>query len=297
MTSTPASVTSAAETSGQHTPGNSVGGPSEPLTDGLPRHPSDAASTSAPARPAGFALTRSLPLGKVRFFKLDPRTKLLTLALANYFAYDFNSHLVGLTTALTIMFLLSTRMRWTTWFKLLAFMVFTAGCSYSLVFLSGVPVLGFVAMIGLWLYHMTMSIAVAIYVFTSTRIAEFTAALYSLHVPKGLVVPFSVMLRFVPTVIREIRDISEAMRLRGVFPGAWGTLLHPARTAEFIVVPLMASSTRMADDLSASGLLRGMARTGKRTCVTHLGFTFNDAIMLLILAGIFALKFSGVDFL
>lgn len=242
---------------------------------------------------AGFST--SLPLGQVRFLQLDPRTKLLTLILVNNFAYDFNKHLVTWLAAVLVIVLLASRVRWSSWLKYSIFLPIAAAFAYAMAALAPYPILGVAAMLLLWTYHFMISVGIAVYVFTSTRIAEFSAALLSIHLPRAIVVPFTVMLRFVPSVVNELRDITQAMRLRGVFPGAWAAIAHPARTAEYVVVPLLASTTRMSDDLSASGLLRGLGREGKRTCVTKLGFTSNDALMLVILGGILALQISGFD--
>ena len=126
---------------------------------------------------------------------------------------------------------------------------------------------------------MMVVIGIGTWVVVSTRPSELTAAMLRLRFPRAVVVPAVVMLRFIPTVFQEIKAITEAQRLRGVFPGAWGTLTHPLRTVEYLLVPLLSQTARISDDLAASGIVRGLGRRGHHTCVTRIGFHWIDALV------------------
>ena len=89
--------------------------------------------------------------------------------------------------------------------------------------------------VGYWVLRFTVSLSVAIWMFSTTRISEFTTAFHQMRLPNMIVIPLSVMFRFFPVVIDEMRGIVEAMKLRG-YQKPW---LHPIRTAEYIVVPLL----------------------------------------------------------
>lgn len=259
-----------------------------------PVNPVSGSSGVRQSRPEG-GFKNSLPLGKVRCFRLDPRTKLLALLLINNFAFDFNTVLLHALSATVVVLLLATRVRWSGWLK---FVIAIPLLQALAVFIDGLfpyAWVGLLTMFLRWTTHFMVVGGISVYVFTSTRVSEFTAALMALRLPRAVVVPFSVMLRFIPSVVQELRDISQAMRLRGVWPGAWGAMTHPAQTAEYIVVPLLASSTRMSDDLSASGLIRGLGRRGRRTCVTRLGFAWTDALVLVVLIALLVVQVTRME--
>ena len=78
------------------------------------------------------------------------------------------------------------------------------------------------------------------YVVSTTKISELIAALERMHVPQKLIIPFSVMLRFFPTVAEEMAAINDAMRMRGIGAGVrnLGVML------EYRVVPMLMCSVK-----------------------------------------------------
>ncbi len=53
---------------------------------------------------------------------------------------------------------------------------------------------------------------------STTRVNEFMAAMNRIHMPKGMVIPLTVMLRYFPMVHEDWGYISDAMRMRDVAP-------------------------------------------------------------------------------
>ncbi|HTY33702.1 energy-coupling factor transporter transmembrane component T [Mycobacterium sp.] len=95
---------------------------------------------------------------------------------------------------------------------------------------------------------------------TTTTPTEFTAALRAARISQAIAVSGAVMPRFLPTITADARAIRDAMRLRGI--GRTSVMLrHPIRSIEYFTVPLIASSLRVAEDLSAAALLRGQGST------------------------------------
>ena len=80
------------------------------------------------------------------------------------------------------------------------------------------------------------------------------AAMNRIHMPKAMVIPLTVMLRYFPMVHEDWGYISDAMRMRDVAPTVKSLLTHPARTVECIYVPMMMSALKVADELSAAAL-------------------------------------------
>lgn len=130
-------------------------------------------------------------------------------------------------------------------------------------------------------------IMVAAYLVSSTSVSEFTAAMERMHVSEKIIIPLSVIFRFLPTIGEEYRAIRDAMTMRGIRFGG----KHPARMIEYRLVPLMISIVKIGDELSAAALTRGLGAPVRRTNVCEIGFHAQDAAAALLCAGCFALFF------
>ncbi len=117
------------------------------------------------------------------------------------------------------------------------------------------------------------------------------AAMNRIRMPKSVVIPLTVMLRYFPMVGEDWRHIKDAMRMRDVSPSLGGLLTHPGRTVECIYVPLMMSASQIADELSAAAVTRGIENPGPRTCLQRIRFGFADAACALSFAGLLCLTF------
>lgn len=217
---------------------------------------------------------------EAKWISLDPRTKLLALLVVNILAYGRGSLLAPGLAFVLVAVLLATVMTWPNWLKFVVGVpAIVAFGIYAPIYVQNHVVL-FFGMIGYWTGRFAVSIAMAYYVIKTTKVSEFVAAMRALKIPQVIVVPMTVMLRFIPTVFHELKAIVDAMRLRGVAGSGWSMMVHPLRTAEFIVVPLLATTTRISDDLAASGMLRGLARTGAGTSVVPIAFRPADALVV-----------------
>ena len=92
----------------------------------------------------------------------------------------------------------------------------------------------------------------------TTRLSELFALLGKTRLPRALIVSVAVTCRFIPTLGDEYAKIREAMRVRGVRTGLAGLILEPAHLAESILLPLVTRATRLADELAASAMTRGI---------------------------------------
>lgn len=120
--------------------------------------------------------------------------------------------------------------------------------------------------------------AFAYYVFASTTVSEFITAMKRMHMPDALTIPLSVMFRFFPTLAEESSSIRDAMRLRGVgLGGAKGGLLSHF---EYVIVPLMMSTVRIGDELSAASLTKGLDAGNPRTHICRVGMGVADWLLV-----------------
>lgn len=119
----------------------------------------------------------------------------------------------------------------------------------------------------------------------TTTVSEFVAAFQRMHVSDKIVIPFSVMFRFIPTVKEEWEAIRDAMKFRGIGINARTVLTKPMMTLEYTMVPLLMSATKITDELCAASLSRGLEAGKKRTCITRIAFGPADWAIALVSAG------------
>lgn len=120
--------------------------------------------------------------------------------------------------------------------------------------------------------------AFAYYVFVSTTVSEFITAMKRMHMPDAITIPLSVMFRFFPTLGEEGRSIMDAMRMRGV--GLGGAKGNPLSHVEYVVVPLMMSTLRIGDELSAASLTKGLDAGKPRTHICNVGMGVADWLLV-----------------
>jgi energy-coupling factor transport system permease protein len=173
-----------------------------------------------------------------------------------------------------------------------AFLTVAFGCIAVYVGLSLVASGWFAAIIvtiAYWTTRLAITFGLFGFLFLSTSVSSLIAALAAVRLPRVLIVPLAVMLRFIPTAMDELKAIISAMRLRGVVSGPSDMLLHPMRMAEYTVLPLLASIMRIADELSAAALLRGLGLPNRPTSIVQLRVRWTDVAILLAVAAIAAL--------
>lgn len=112
----------------------------------------------------------------------------------------------------------------------------------------------------------------------SVQVSEFMAALGKLRIPKTILIPLTIMLRYLPAVGEDRRQIKKALQMRDITPGIVSFIKHPARTVECIYVPLLMSGSRRAEELSAAAVTRGIENPKSRTSIHDVRFRLTDSI-------------------
>lgn len=114
----------------------------------------------------------------------------------------------------------------------------------------------------------------------TTKVGEFLSAMTCLHVPKKLIIPLAVMLRYLPTIREDWHYIKDAMRLRDVSPSFFGFLKSPAMTVNCIYVPLLTAASKAADELSVAAVTRGIENPKPRTCLVKIQMRTADFLAM-----------------
>lgn len=124
------------------------------------------------------------------------------------------------------------------------------------------------------------------------------AALQAMRFPKAVGIAVAVVLRFFPTISGEYRAIRSSQRFRGIGVGVVHTLTHLPSTVEYILIPLILRTTKVAEELSASMTVRGVRFSGETISYRPIYFSWKDGalcvFMALIAGAVFVLEKGGV---
>ena len=236
--------------------------------------------------------------------KLDPRTKLLALLVLNALVMRASPTSTLLAVQLLAVLALLWEVSGTTAARMglgcLVCDALSLGSPLLVAWLEGmgsprgvVLVIGTCSAIAFWFGRFFAGFGLALYVYRTTRIGQMKAALRAVHLPRVFVDALAVAFRVIPTVGSEAVAIREAMEMRGVDLGIRGVLRHPLVIAERFLVPLLSSIARVADDLAASSVIRGLGGKARPTSLVRLRATAWDVLALACVAGVIAIEVSA----
>lgn len=114
----------------------------------------------------------------------------------------------------------------------------------------------------------------------TTRVNEFMAAMNKIHMPKSIVIPLTIMLRYFPMIKEDYNSIKDAMKMRDISPNIIGFIKNPIMTIECIYVPIMMGASKIADELSAAAVARGIENPNPRTCMQTIQYSIWDFISI-----------------
>lgn len=219
-----------------------------------------------------------------RASSLDPRTKfflILTLAIVLLVGgYDGAMAYIRPLLAAVPMVLVLCRGTWKIafWYAV-TFVVATATMVLVVPHVGGMLAALIMLTCGVVL-RLAPSIAAFYYLVATTTVGDFVASLERMHLPQAVVIPVSVMFRFVPTLAEENAAIGAAMRMRGIRLGRAGI----GQVLEYRLIPVMMSAIRIGEELSAAALTRGLGAPNRRTTISRIGFGPADVVCMLYCA-------------
>lgn len=125
---------------------------------------------------------------------------------------------------------------------------------------------------------------VAFFVFASVCIKPrvFVRLLAHHRLPLQVTLPLAVALRFLPTVVDEMRQIRDAARTRGIAPQGWRVLRHPIRTLDHYLMPLILRALTISEDLARSAIARGIQAPGPKVPHQQVQFGLMDGVVLVM---------------
>lgn len=219
-------------------------------------------------------------------FRLNVRSELLFMLAINGVLIGNVKAAVILALVLFVGLLLVVLKRYETAFKYVFSYCIMYGGECLLMLLPQNAICNFIIVISSVMRKFIPYFMVGSIILETTTAGMFLASMERWHIPKVFSIPFAVILRFFPSVKEEWNSITSAMKLRGIGLSIGNVLAHPMRTIEYILVPLLSSSIKIGDELSAASVARGLGMERQRTTIHDVRLCLWD-YLLLVMAVIF----------
>lgn len=223
------------------------------------------------------------------YFRLNVRSELL-------FMFAINGVLIGNVKASVILalvffvgFLLVLLKRYETAFEYVFSYCIMYGGECLLMMLPQNAICSFIIVISSVMRKFIPYFMVGSIILETTTAGMFLASMERWHLPKVFSIPFAVILRFFPSVKEEWNSITSAMKLRGIELSVGNVLTHPMQTLEYILVPLLSSSIKIGDELSAASVARGLGMERQRTTIYDVKLCIWDYLLLVMAVVFFVL--------
>lgn len=212
--------------------------------------------------PVLFANSVKLADSKSLWWHLDARTKLaitITCAVLTVACSGFVSQV--LLFGATLIYALFLRRPYLVMVVYAAMMLMIAvaflcalGMGYFLPSLGGVSMKSLVIP---FLRALTMMNVVLVLALT-TRVEHLLITLERMRLPFCIFLPTAVMLRFIPTFTKDIKQVWEALKIKGYPLGMKMLTLRPFLSARLILIPILFRALKTSESLGVAAELKGL---------------------------------------
>ena len=220
---------------------------------------------------------------------LDPRTKLLILAITSVSVFMNEKMLIECAFAFIPFLLLLRAKQFRLAFKSGTAFIILLVIPFVIVPHLPITVGGIVYMFAVYIRKLIPCFMLGSLLIKTTKVSTFLAAISRLHLPKGFTIALSITLRYFPTMAEEWGFIKDAMSLRGISVSPVGLFFHPVRTMEYVYVPMLVSASKISDEITQAAITRGIDHLKRRSCLENVRFRLWDVLLLLLYAGIVVL--------
>ena len=218
-----------------------------------------------------------------------PRIRLTLLPIASFTSFFIRDTILLFVIIVFAFFLYSYSGMWKRALRFILFYVLLYCIELGLEKFSEASIVFAIYMFIYFASRITLIAMFGGYITKTTSVSEMLEALNRMKVPRSIGIPFSILLRFVPTIKIELKTLKENMRIRGIVTSRFFPLLHPIKYIEYTLVPLLMRMIKISDELSASVLIRGLDSDEKRVTLTELRFRKTDLMIGLLGALMIAL--------
>lgn len=167
--------------------------------------------------------------------------------------------------------------------------IMIAGLMFYIHFIPNNTVALAIVSLSYFVQKFTIALMMIVFLKKKTSIAYIVSAMQTMKFPNVIAIPFIVILRYMPTLKEDYRYLKDSLKIRGIKTSGFQFFIHPIRSIEFMIVPILFRSIRVAEELSNSVLLRGIENYKNRTNIYPLRFTRIDvgyALFTVIAVGI-----------
>lgn len=105
---------------------------------------------------------------------------------------------------------------------------------------------------------------------------KIIASFRKMKLSEQIVMPLTVAMRFLPTIMQDFSDIRKAAKIRSINLTIW----HPIRSYEYLLMPILLRSLTTADELSASIMTKGISYDCVKTSYHQIKFQPIDLIII-----------------
>lgn len=102
---------------------------------------------------------------------------------------------------------------------------------------------------------------------------KFLATLTKLRIPREITLSFSILFRFLPMIRTELRMICSSLKFRNAGR-------NPIRLMEYILIPLLIRTSKLADELSTAAMVRGIETHTATTSYRIVRWKWSDSAIL-----------------
>ena len=226
-------------------------------------------------------------------FNLDPRTKIIILVILSFMVFnDVSLYISGILVLIPFFCLLFSNHKKSALIYIVVYVLAKYIQIYILPTATGLTAIILITF-SYTVSRMMPILMMGYYTITTTKVSEFIASMEKSNIPRDIIIPVSVVFRYIPSVLEEIKSITNAMKMRG-FGLTVKSLKNPLKLLEFYMIPILISAIKTADELSAASLTRGLSNPEPRTHLLEVKLTKLDYTLLAITFvgfGIYAYNF------
>jgi energy-coupling factor transport system permease protein len=213
---------------------------------------------------------------------VDARAKLFHIILTGAMLFFTKSLYANITAVILLFFLLCIYRKAAFAFKMLLLYILLCGLS-RLCLTADFPVSDALSFFLFMISRFVPLSALIMIVTRTSGVSQIIQALEKLHLPRVMIIPISVMFRFLPTIRQETSFITDSMRMRNAFSGPEMILKSPVLVMEYLFVPLLMRAVKIAEELAASAVVRGIESPCARTMYAPLCWRIGDTIYLFLI--------------
>ncbi len=168
-------------------------------------------------------------------------------------------------------------------FQTFLYLISLAICYFLVYKLSWVnnPIMDVAKMTG-FMGIKVIPIAMGVYPVSKIPPSLLVTTLNKLKLPREIVIPLAVVLRFSPSIKKEFKKIRESMNLRGLRLSPYNIIRHPIKLIEWSIIPLFMRSIQVSDELATAATLRGIDNPASKTSHIEIRFHYQDLILFIL---------------